>query len=71
MKGDYLRRIGNYKSACKAYEVALDKLQKDDNAPKELAVVAASSLAELYARAGKGPKANKYNLMAKKFQEQL
>lgn len=71
LKGDYLRRIGNYKSACKAYEVALDKLQKDDNAPKELAVVAASSLAELYARAGNGPKANKYNLMVKKFQEQL
>lgn len=68
LKGDYLRRIGNFKSACKAYEVALDKLQKDDNAPKELAVVAASSLAELYARAGKAQLANKYNVLAKKMQ---
>lgn len=71
LKGDYLRRVGNYKAARDAYKAALDKLQKDDNAPKELAVVVASSLAEIYARAGKAQLANKYNLLAKGLQEQL
>ena len=71
LKGDYLRRIGNYKSARDAYKSALDKLQKDGDSPKELAVVAASSLAELYARAGKAQLANKYNVLAKNLQERL
>lgn len=69
LKGDYLRRTGYYKLARNAYKVALDKLQKDDNAPKILAVVAASSLAELYARAGKAQLANKYNMLAKKLEQ--
>ena len=71
LKGDFLRRVGNYKSARDAYKAALDKLQKDGDSPKELAVVAASSLAELYARAGKAQLANKYNVLAKKLQERL
>lgn len=71
LKGDFLRRIGNFKSARDAYKAALGKLQNDANSPKELAVVAASSLAELYARSGKAQLANKYNTLAKRLEELL
>jgi len=71
LKGDYWRRIGKSKEARAAYEAALKKLQEGENSPRELRVITASSLAELYAKAGKAKLANKYSMLAKKMEAEL
>lgn len=71
LKGDYYRLSRKYKEACNQYESALDKLLTSDNAPKELAVIAAGNLAELYTIIGKSKIAKKYSLKKKELLQQL